>query len=62
MVHRYVPEKILPEKVRDGNYEHIPLEEFFELIAKADLMHELAIEDIRVGFLKALNDMAGGGD
>lgn len=45
--------------MRDGNYEDVPVDDFFNLIAKADLMHELVIEDIRTGFRKALNDMYG---
>lgn len=60
-MHKYIPEKALPEKVRDGNYEDVPVEEFFELVAKAGLMRELVIEDMRAGFLKAVNDMCGDG-
>lgn len=60
-MYKYIPEKALPEEVQNGNYENVPVEEFFELVAKADLMREVAIEDIRAGFLKALNDMCGDG-
>ncbi len=59
LIHRYIPEKLLPKNVRNGSYEDIALEEFFKLIAKADLLHELAIEDIHAGFLKALNEIIG---
>ncbi|MCI9636208.1 MAG: hypothetical protein HFG77_07405 [Hungatella sp.] len=61
LVHKYIPEKALPEKVRDGCYEEVPVEEFIELIAKADLMRELVVEDIRIGFLKAVKDMCDDG-
>ncbi len=56
-MHKYIPEKALPEKVRDGCYEEVPVEEFIELIAKADLMREFVVEDIR----KAVKDMCDDG-
>lgn len=47
--------------MRDGNYEDVAVDEFFELVAKADLMRELVIEDTRAGVLKAVNDMCSDG-
>lgn len=61
LIHKYIPEKALPEKVRDGCYEDVPVEEFLELVAKADLMREVVTEDIRIGFRKAVEDIYGDG-
>ncbi len=37
------------------------MEDFLELVAKADLMREVVTEDIRIGFRKAVEDMYGEG-
>lgn len=59
MIHNYIPFSILPKKVQEGNYEDVSLEEFYELLARADFMRDIAISDIHTGFLKAMNDVLG---
>lgn len=52
LIYSYLPVSLIPE-----NLEKLDLDGFFELMAIADYIRDLRIEDIRAGVVKAFEDV-----
>lgn len=52
LIYSYLPASLIPEDL-----EKLGLDRFFELMAMADYIRDLRIEDIRAGVVKAFEDV-----